>query len=45
MHEAFAAAGAPHYTFIQVPGGTHESTWDTAYADPEFWKWLFAQRR
>lgn len=45
VREAFAAVGAPNYTFHEIVGGTHASTWDTTYADPEFWRWLFAQHR
>lgn len=40
---ALRAAGAePHYT--EYSGVGHNS-WDRAFAAPELWKWLFAQRR
>lgn len=37
-----AAGGDPHYT--EYPGVGHNS-WDRAFAEPELWKWLFAQHR
>lgn len=37
-----AAGGAPRYT--EYPNADHNS-WDAAYADPELWKWLLAQKR
>lgn len=43
MVEALQKAGAePKYT--EYPGVGHNS-WDKAYADPELWAWMFAQRR
>jgi predicted peptidase len=40
---ALRAADAPvHYVELKDVG---HNAWDKAYADPEFWKWLLAQRR
>jgi predicted peptidase len=36
------AGGAPKYT--EYPGVGHNS-WDKAYADPELWTWMFAQKK
>ena len=36
------AGGKPKYT--EYPGVGHNS-WDKAYRDPEFYKWLFGQKR
>jgi predicted peptidase len=36
------AGGSPKYT--EYPGVGHNS-WDKAYADPEMFAWLFAQKR
>jgi len=42
MVEALKAAGSdPKYT--EYPGVGHNS-WDKAYGEPEFWKWLFEKR-
>lgn len=42
MSEALKTAGSdPKYT--EYPGVGHNS-WDKAYGEPEFWKWLFEQR-
>jgi predicted peptidase len=30
--------------YTEFPEANHNS-WDAAYATPELWKWLFAQRR
>lgn len=40
-----AAGGNPRLTLI--PGGGHDASWQTAYADrqQEFYPWLFSQRR
>ncbi len=43
IRNAFAANGAPNYTFIELVGATHGETWDQAYADSDLWRWLFAQ--
>jgi predicted peptidase len=43
IHEALLEEGADvHYT--EYPGVGHDS-WTRTYADPELWRWLFAQRR
>lgn len=42
---AFRAAGAPDARYTEFPDANHNS-WDPAYSQtPEFWAWLFAQRR
>ena len=42
---AFRAAGAPDARYTEFPDANHNS-WDPAYSQtPEFWTWLFAQRR
>jgi len=42
MYAAMRSAGAPvHYT--EYPGVGHNS-WESAYAEPMLWRWLFAQR-
>lgn len=45
LRDAFESAHAPYYTFIAIAGASHQGTWDTAYHDPAFWTWLWAQRR
>ena len=40
---AIKAAGG-NVKFTEIPGGTH-LIWDKVYDDPEFWKWLFEQKR
>jgi predicted peptidase len=42
MAAAMRTAGAPvHYT--EYPGVGHNS-WESAYAEPALWRWMFAQR-
>lgn len=42
---ALRAAGAPDARYTEFPDANHNS-WDPAYSQtPEFWTWLFAQRR
>jgi predicted peptidase len=43
MSEALRAVGAD-VRYTEFPEANHNS-WDAAYATPELWKWLFAQRR
>lgn len=42
-YAALQAAGAA-VRYTEFPEATHNS-WDAAYATPELWPWLFAQRR
>jgi predicted peptidase len=44
MRDAFEASGHPRFVYRQFEGGTHWS-YPLIYTDPEFWKWLLAQRR
>ena len=44
MHAALQAAGARDARYTEFPDANHNS-WDPAYATPELWEWLFAQRR
>ena len=41
---AFKAAGARDARYTEFPDANHNS-WDAAYATPELWTWLFAQRQ
>ena len=42
---AFRAANAPDARYTEYPDANHNS-WDPAYSQtPEFWTWLFAQKR
>ena len=42
---AFRAAAAPDARYTEFPHANHNS-WDPAYSQtPEFWEWLFAQKR
>jgi predicted peptidase len=41
---AFRAAGAKDARYTEFPDANHNA-WDPAYATPELWTWLFAQRR
>ena len=41
---ALHAAGARDARYTELPEAGHNS-WDAAYATPELWTWLFAQRR
>ncbi|HVI58281.1 MAG TPA: prolyl oligopeptidase family serine peptidase [Luteimonas sp.] len=41
---AFRAAGAKDARYTEFPDANHNA-WDPAYAMPELWSWLFAQRR
>lgn len=43
MVEALRAIGAP-VRYTEYPGVGHNS-WDSAYAEPGLWEWLFGQRR
>ncbi len=43
LHRAAQAAGAD-FRYTEYPDGNHNA-WDAAYADPDMWAWLFAQRR
>ena len=44
MEAALRAAGARDARYTEFPDANHNS-WDPAYATPELWSWLFAQRR
>lgn len=45
LFAAFRAAGAVDARYTEFPDANHNS-WDPAYSQtPEFWSWLFAQRR
>jgi len=44
LDAAFQAAGARDARYTEFPEADHNS-WDAAYATPELWTWLFAQRR
>lgn len=44
MRDAFTASGHPRFVYRQFEGGTHWC-YPMIYTDPEFWNWLFAQRR
>ncbi|MDH5831153.1 prolyl oligopeptidase family serine peptidase [Luteimonas sp. M1R5S18] len=44
LEAAFRAAGARDARYTEFPDANHNS-WDPAYATPELWDWLFAQRR
>ena len=44
MEAALRAAGARDARYTEFPDANHNS-WDPAYATPELWTWLFAQRR
>ncbi len=45
LSAAFRAAGAADARYTEFPDANHNS-WDPAYSQtPEFWSWLFAQRR
>ena len=44
MAAALKAAGARDARYTEFPDANHNS-WDAAYATPELWTWLFAQRR
>jgi predicted peptidase len=44
LEAAFRAAGARDVRYTEFPDANHNS-WDPAYATPELWDWLFAQRR
>ena len=41
---ALQAAEARDARYTEFPDADHNS-WDAAYATPELWTWLFAQRR
>jgi predicted peptidase len=43
LEAAFRAAGARDVRYTEFPDADHNS-WDPAYAMPELWDWLFAQR-
>lgn len=42
MNEALKAAGATNVKYTEYEGVGHNS-WDKAYGEDEFWKWLLAQ--
>jgi len=44
LHAAFVAADARDARYTEFPEADHNS-WDPAYAMPELWDWLFAQRQ
>lgn len=44
MEAALEAAGARDARYTEFPDANHNS-WDPAYATPELWTWLFAQRQ
>lgn len=44
LEAAFKAAGARDVRYTEFPEANHNS-WDPAYATPELWTWLFAQRQ
>ncbi|WP_202839482.1 alpha/beta hydrolase-fold protein [Luteimonas saliphila] len=44
LDAAFRAAGARNVRYTEFPDANHNS-WDPAYATPELWTWLFAQRQ
>ena len=44
LEAAFRAAGARDVRYTEFPDANHNS-WDPAYATPELWTWLFAQRQ
>jgi len=44
MADALRRSGNTMVRYTEYPGGGH-NVWDRAYADPELWRWLFAQRR
>lgn len=44
LHAALQAAGARDARYTEFPDADHNS-WDPAYATPELWDWLFAQRQ
>jgi predicted peptidase len=43
LYAALQSAGAD-VRYTEFPDANHNS-WDAAYATPELWPWLFAQRR
>lgn len=44
MAAALKSAGATDARYTEFPDANHNS-WDPAYASPELWTWLFAQKR
>ncbi len=44
MAALLRANQAPSVKYTEYAGGGH-GIWDRVYEDPEFWNWLFAQRR
>lgn len=44
MRDAFVAGGHAKFVYRQIEGGTHWC-YPIVYTDPQFWEWLFAQRR
>jgi len=44
MDAALRTAGARDARYTEFPDANHNS-WDPAYANPELWTWLFAQRQ
>lgn len=44
MHEALLRENASDVRYTEYEGVAHNS-WTRAYAEPELWRWLFAQRQ
>lgn len=44
MAAALKSAGAADARYTEFPNANHNS-WDPAYATPELWAWMFAQKR
>ncbi|WP_411832791.1 prolyl oligopeptidase family serine peptidase [Pseudoxanthomonas mexicana] len=43
LYQAFQATGAGEVRYTEYPEAGHNA-WDAAYAEPELWSWLLAQR-
>lgn len=44
MRDIFTAAKHPNFTFSLIKSGQH-LCYQSIYGDPEFWKWMNAQKR
>lgn len=44
MNEIYTAAKHPNFRFTVIKGGAHHC-YQSIYGNPEFWKWLLAQKR
>ena len=44
MNELFVAAKHPHFRFYVVKNGGHHC-YQCVFSNPDFWKWLLAQKR